>query len=160
MATPTTAEVLDAIEATLTGLYPTRKVYRRKRPPGPTRTNLPGLGPGDLDAAGCFVLYTGDADDNSTIGSFEHVHFVTPVDVCYVKLAGPDEADEDPEVRTTRIAVNDALNVPKPSGFPAGVLVLSFEQGTPYGGELGEKRVTVSTQTVRVHATRPRGAGT
>jgi len=159
MAMPTTAEILDAIEARLTALYSTRPVYRRKHDVR-DRTPLASILPSDFAEDGFFVLCAAEPDPCEQIMSFEHVHFITTVELDYVTIAAPDERDEKQDTRDVRIALNDAFNVPKPSGFPAGSLVMSFEHGKPYGEAAYDKRLSVSTQTMKVHTTRARGVGT
>lgn len=157
MATPSTAAVLDSFEAKLNELYPKRRVWRRKNEPG-SRAKLMGLDPSDVSADGCFVLTAGDPDPCEKYVSSEHVHFLTLVGIHYVKLAAPDERDEDPEVRATRLAVHDVFDVPRLPGL-AGALLVGFDQGAPYTEPARDAQAVVSTQTVSVLTSQPRGVG-
>ncbi len=133
-------QIIDAIETTLQGAYPTTKVYTRKGPPGkdpsdPSAGWTPGM------EAPCFVVSMADEEPVDEYGTFEIVTVGYPGQISYVKPAaqGPGQWQEDPAIRTIQEDVRQLLYMPWLAGI--GVMVnVDLKMKPPYTAFAGTVR--------------------
>ncbi len=145
------ADVLQGITSVLGTLYPTLPVYERKRALDPVKKPLSGYMTGDNIRDGAFYLVTGDDDPIDGDGaSFGIVTDTFQIDLHYVKLVPNQESsrNEDPDVRSKRLAVMSALNVPRLPGV-TGALMVGFDSGRPYSEVSGADTLMASVQHVK-----------
>lgn len=123
-------DLLDAVAATLTALYPTAKVeIRRNLPP-----NQSAFAPGDK-TRNSFVIYADEAEEGEPIGSLRTLVRYRVSVLYFAGTSIKQRADDgDPgEVRTTRQTVRRRFDKPDPFGGSPQVNDCNPQPGRPYG---------------------------
>lgn len=149
----TLRQITDAIESVLNGLYPLVQRKVRKHDPGPAGKPGSSLTAADIRPEGIFILVTGTPDPIDRQGaSFESISDAFSIDIIYAKprQPGSDAIDEQDAIRTLRLNVMTALNVPYLEDVGNSAVVMRFDNGRPYDDVVGADTMSCSVQTMTV----------
>lgn len=145
-------DILAAVGAVVTGLFPAVPVHVRLRKADGSKDPLNGRGPGD--DLPCFVVACDGPEP--VMACFESLLVEYPVTIDYVTAAEPNERGDDPDARAKREAVRAKLWAPALAGALTAIGA-TCESGPAVETAVGGNAATKTSRLVaRCQSSEPR----